>query len=58
MKKEAARTHLFGETQHVATKMNKLLRHERPRRRMESVTPRRLDVTCFLLAGPKGEPGC
>ena len=48
IKKEAARTHIYRETQHVAPKMNKLLRHERPHWRMESVTPRRLDVTCFF----------
>ena len=44
MRKEAARTHIYGETQDVARKMNQLLRHERPRWRMESVTPRGLDV--------------
>ena len=49
MKKETARTRrIYGETQHVATKMNKLLHHERPRRRMESVTPRGLHVTCHF----------
>ena len=48
MKKEAARTHIFGETQDVARKMNKVLRQERPRWRVESVTPRRLDVTCHF----------
>ena len=48
MKKEAARTDINGETQDVARKMNKLLRHERPRWRMELVTPRRLDVTCHF----------
>ena len=46
MKKETARTRIYGETQHVARKMKTLLHHERPRRRMESVTPRGLDVTC------------
>ena len=44
MKKEAARTHINRETQDVAPKLNKLLRNERPRRRMESVTLRGLDV--------------
>ena len=48
MKKESARTHINGETQDVARKMNHLFRHERPRRRMESVTPRRLDVICHF----------
>ena len=48
MKQEAARAHIFGETQDVVRKMNQLLRHERPHRRMESVTPRRLDVTCYF----------
>ena len=48
MKKEAARTHINGETQDVARKMNKVLRQERPRWRVESVTPRRLDVTCHF----------
>ena len=45
MRKEAARTHIFGETQ---GKIYKLLRHERPRWRMESVTPRGLDVNCHF----------
>ena len=48
MKKETARTRINRETQDVARKMNKVLRHERPRWRMESVTPRRLDVTCHF----------
>ena len=48
MKKEGARTHIFEETQDVARKMNQLLRHEKPHRRMESVTPRGLDVTCHF----------
>ena len=48
MRKEAARTRINRETQDVARKMNKVLRHERPRRRMESVTPRGLDVTCYF----------
>ena len=48
MKKEAARTRIYRETQHVARKMHQLLLHESPRRRMESVTPRGLDVTCFF----------
>ena len=54
MKKEAARTRIYRETQGVARKMQKLLLHESPRRRMESVTPRGLDVTCFFRL----EPGC
>ena len=44
MKKEAARTRIYRETQDVARKMYQLLRNERPRRRMESVTLRGLDV--------------
>ena len=48
MKQEAARTRINRETQDVARKMNKVLRQERPRRRMESVTPRRLDVNCHF----------
>ena len=44
MKKETVRTRINKETKHVARKMNQLLRHERPRWRMESVTPRGLDV--------------
>ena len=42
------RTRINGEKQDVAQKMNQLLRHERPRRRMKSVTPRGLDVTCHF----------
>ena len=48
MKKETARTHINGETQDVARKMNQLLPYERPRGRMESVTLRGLDVTCHF----------
>ena len=48
MKQEAARTRINRETQHVARKMQKLLRHERPHWRMDSVTLRGLDVTCHF----------
>ena len=48
MRKEAAHTRIRRETQDVARKMNKLLRHERPRWRMESVTPRALDLSCYF----------
>ena len=48
MKEEAARTRICRETQDVARKMYQLLRQERPRGRMESVTLRGLHVTCHF----------
>ena len=44
------RTRINGETQHVAPKMNKLLRHERLRGRMESVTPHGLVMLVYTNA--------